>query len=254
MASKKESEGKQHDQAEEKADKETSKSAGDEAEFDVSQEIDALLQALQGDLSKIEIETVDQWYSFLHKLKEPGVKELAGELKDLQKMLKGGKATGHDISEALIHIGEQTTDSSNGEKGLQQSVQRLGKQLRKAGTAIAKAEDQEYHQQLDSLLEKADKELTSLDRQEAVSAIDFWYNLLHKAEGAQFKQAADSLKGLKQALSRDNAKQETIAKALTKVGEDTTKIASAAPRGFKGAIQKLGKQLTNAGASLTAAE
>ena len=61
---------------------------------------------------------------------------------------------------------------------LEQPVQRLGKQLRKAGTSIAKAEDQEYHQQLDTLLEKADKELTSLDAEEAVGAIDFWYKLL----------------------------------------------------------------------------
>ena len=239
MASKKETEGNLHD----------------EAEFDVSQEIDELIQALQGDLSTMETESalglVDRWYSFLHKLKEPEVKELADELKDLQKMLKKGKATGHEISEALIHIGEQTTNSGNGEKGLQQSVQRLGKQLRKTGTLIAKAEDQEYHQQLDTLLEKSD-EVTSLDSEEAVGAIDFWYNLLHKDE--QFKQVADSLKELKQALKRGNAKAETIAKALTKVGEHTTEIASAATPGFKGAIQKLGKQLAKAGVSLTAAE
>ena len=64
---------------------------------------------------------------------------------------------------------------------LEQPVQRLGKQLRKAGTSIAKAEDQEYHQQLDTLLEKVEsEELTSLDAEEAVGAIDFWYNLLLK--------------------------------------------------------------------------
>ena len=199
---------------------------------------------------------VDHWYSSLHKSKEPEVKELASGLKELQKMLKSGKASGHEISEVLIHISEQTTEfASNAEKVLKQPVQRLGKQLRKAGTSIAKAEDQEYHQQLDTLLEKVEsEELTSLDAEEAVGAIDFWYNLLHKAEGEQSKQAANSLKELKQALKRGNAKPETIAKALTKVGEQTTEIASAPPRGFKGAIQKLGKQLTKAGESLTATE
>ena len=104
------------------------------------------------------------------------------------------------------------------------------------------------------MLEKADEELTSLDAEEAVGAIDFWYNLLHKAEGSPSQQVANSLKELKQALKRGNAKPETIAKALTKVGEQTTEISSAAPRGFKGAVQKLGKQLTKAGESLTATE
>lgn len=258
MATKKEPEEKQkHKQTEEKAHTEStsSQAEGD----DVQAELDQLLQALEGDLSTIETESalglVEQWYSSLHKSKLE-VKELASGLKELQKMLKSGKASGHEISEVLIHISEQTTEfASNAEKSLKQPVQRLGKQLRKAGTSIAKAEDQEYHQQLDTLLEKVEsEELTSLDAEEAVGGIDFWYNLLHKAEGEQFQQVADSLKELKQALKRGNAKPETIAKALTKVGEQTTEIAAAAPRGFKGAIQKLGKQLTKAGESLTATE
>ncbi len=255
---KKEPEEKQkHNQTEQKAH---THSTSSQAAGDVQAEFDQLLQALEGDISAIETESalslVDQWYSSLHQSKEPEVKELASGLKELQKMLKSGKASGHEISEVLIHLSEQTTEfASNAEKVLKQPVQRLGKQLRKAGTSIAKAEDQEYHQQLDTLLEKVEsEELTSLDAEEAVSAIDFWYNLLHKAEGEQSKQAANSLKELKQALKRGNAKPETIAKALTKVGEQTTEIASAAPRGFKGAIQKLGKQLTKAGESLTATE
>jgi predicted RND superfamily exporter protein len=261
MATKKETEEK-HNQAKEKAQTETPSSkavAGEpQAEFDVSQEINELLQALEGDLSVIEAESalslVEQWYGFLHKSKEPEVKQLASGLKELQKLLKSGKATGHEISEELIHIGEQTTEfSSDAEKGLKQPVQRLGKQLRKAGTSIAKAEDQEYHQQIDTLVEKAEgEELTSLSVEEAVGAIDFWYNLLHKAEGEQFQQVANSLKELKQVLKRGNAKSETVAKALTHVGEQTAEAASEAPRGFKGVLQNLGKQLTKVGESLTA--
>lgn len=215
---------------------------------------------MEGDLSGIEAESalslVERWYDFLHKFKEPPVKELASGLKDLQKLLKSGKATGHEISEVLIHIGEQTSEfSSNAEKDLKQPVQRLGKQLRKAGTSIAKAEDQEYHQQIDTLVEKAEgEELTSLDPEAAVGAIDFWYNLVHKAEGEECKQLATSLKELKQVLKRSNPKPETIAKALTQVGEQTTEIAAVAPRGFKGAMQKLGKQLVSVGESLTKAE
>lgn len=241
MATKKETEEKQN-----------------QPEFDTTKEIEELLHSMEGDFSEIETENalslVERWYDFLHSFKEPEVKELASGLKELQKLLKSGKATGHEVSEALIHIGEQTSDFSiDAEKDLKQPVQRLGKQLRKAGTSVAKAEDQEYHQQIDVLLEKAEGELTSLDSEEAVGAIDFWYNLLHKAEGEQYKQLANSLKGLKQVLNRDKAKVEAIAKALTEVGKHTTDISSEAPRGFKGAIQKLGKQLTKAGDALTSA-
>jgi ABC-type transporter Mla subunit MlaD len=255
MATKKEEEKQNQDK-----EKDQTAASNAQAEFDVNQEINELLQALEGDLSTTESEgaigLIDKWYSFLHKSKEPEVKELASGLKELQKMLKSGKATGHEISEELIHIGEQTTEfSDNAEKGLKQTVQRLGKQLRKVGTSIAKAEDQEYHQQIDTLLERAEgEELTSLDAEAAVGAIDLWYNVLHKADGEQFQQLANSLKELKQVLKRGNAKSETVARALTHVGEQTTQVASETPRGFKRAIQKLGKQLTKAAESLTAAK
>ena len=88
----------------------------DSSEFDVTNEINELIQALEGDLSTIETESVlsliDRWYSFLHK-STPEAKELASGLKELQKMLKSGKATGHEISEELIQIGEQTTEFSD---------------------------------------------------------------------------------------------------------------------------------------------
>jgi hypothetical protein len=226
----------------------------------MSQEIDEAIQALEGDLSEMDAETalsaIDHWHTFLSKAKTPETKELANGLKELQKMLKSGKATGHEISEVLIHLGEETSEfSSEAEKGLKQPIQRLGKQLRKAGTSIAKAEDQEYHAQLDALMEKAEEdELTSLETEEAIGSIDTWYNLLSKAEGEQFHAVADSLKHLKQVLKRGNAKPETIAKALSQVGEQTIELSGEVPRGFKGIIKKLGKRLTSSSESLTAAE
>ncbi|UBF25873.1 hypothetical protein K9N68_30740 [Kovacikia minuta CCNUW1] len=262
MATKKESESKQKQaQSEEKDHKETASSkaiAGDaQAEFNASEEIDQLVQTLDGDLSETEpeqaLELVNQWYDFVHKVKDPGVKELASGLKDLQKLLKSGKATGYEISDILIHLGEQVGNvSDSAEKGMKQSVQRLGKQLRKAGTATAKEEDQEYLRQIDGLVEQAEgEELASIEAEEAVQAIDVWYNLLHKAEDEKFQSLANSLKELKQVLKRSNAKPETVAKALAQVGEQTVEVASETPRGFKGAIQKLGKQLSRAGESLT---
>lgn len=256
---KKQSSGKENSEAS-SSNKATAEKSNQKSDFDANSEMEQLVSALDNNITEIEIEDaihlIDEWHSFLTKTKEADVKELAGELKELQKMLKGGKATGHEISEQLIHIGEQTAEfSSDAEKGSKQAVQKLGKQLRKAGTSIAKAEDQEYHEQLDSLMEKAEgNELTSMDADAAVGAIDVWYNLLHKAEGEQFQSVANSLKELKTALKRNNAKPETIAKALSHVAEQTNTLADATPRGFKGAVKKLGKQLTQAAESISSSQ
>lgn len=263
MATKKESEKQQkQDSTQEKAHHEnaTAKAiAGDaQTEPEIGQELDELVQTLQSDLSGIDLDAamgmLDHWQGVLSRSKIEGGKDLAGGLKELHKMLKGGKSTGHEISEVLMHIGEQTAEfAADGEKGSKQVVQRLSKQLRKAGTSIAKAEDQEMHEQFDLVVEKAENnELTTLDSEAAVGAIDFWYTILNKAEGEQFKATANSLKSLKQALSKGNSKPETIAKNLAQLGEQASAIASEAPRGFKGMIQKLGKQLVAASESLTA--
>jgi hypothetical protein len=265
MTTKKESENKQEQsQKEEKNQKggESSKAiAGDTgADIDLNAELERLMQTLDGDLSEIEnqdaLDLINQWYDILHQSKEAGVKELANEMKALQKLVKGGKASGHEISEELIHLGEQVGDfSSNAEKGSKQLVQRLGKQLRQKGTEIAKAEDQEHLQQIDQLMEKVEgDELSSLEPGEAVAQIDVWYNLLHKQEGESYQQLANSLKELKQTLKKSSAKPEAIANILSQVGEQTTSVASELPRGFKGAVQKLGKHLTNTSKSLTTAE
>lgn len=235
-------------------EKDPNKSA--DASTDTEQEVSELIQTLQGDLSNIDpqagLESLDRWQGLLSKSKEPGTKELATALKDLHKLLKGGKATGIEISESLIHIGEQTVELATDTAAAKQSLQKLGKQLRSAGTSIAKAEEKEYHTQLDSILDKVEEdELTALDPTAATAAIDFWYNILHHAEGEQFKSLAKSLDSLKKAITKDNSKPETIAKALAQMGEQTTELASSASRGFKGAIQKLGKGLTAASAAIT---
>jgi ABC-type transporter Mla subunit MlaD len=269
MASKqsKASEDKQskHNQPEETQaheETESSKAIAADAQSgdDMGEQVDGLLETLQGDLSEIDLEAaiaqIDEWYNVLHKSKEPAAKELSNGLKELQKLLKSEKSTGHDISEVLIHIGEQTTEfAAEAEKGSKQRIQRLGKQLRQAGTSIAKAKDQEQLAQLDGLSEQMESgELTEIGPDEAVGVIDTWYSLLQKAEDEKFQQLADSLKELKQALKRSNSKPETIARILTQVGEQTTAVASDLPRGFKGVIKKLGKQMSNVAASLESAE
>lgn len=220
-----------------------------------TQELDSLLETLDGDLTTIDtdaaLSTIDEWHSTLNKSKEPEFKELASGLKELKQLLKGGKATGHEIGEVLSHIGDQTADiASDADKGLKTSLSKLGKQLSKAGQAMGKAEDQEAAEQIESLSETLDGDLTKIDTDNAVGTLDHWYGLLHKSDNENLKAIATGLKDLKQILKRKNTKASDIAEALTKIGEQTTEAASEAHRGLKGPIQKFGKLLSKTGKSL----
>ncbi len=98
------------------------------------------------------------------------------------------------------------------------------------------------------------EELSSVEPAKAVEMIDPWFNLLNKSDNEQFKALADSLKELKQAVKKSHPKPDAIAEILSRLGEQVGEVASEAPRGFKGHIQKLGKQLSKAAKSLNSVE
>lgn len=234
---------------EDKQQKSTSKSSVD------SEQLDSLLSAFEGDLTAIDsdnaLSLIDEWHKILHKAKEPELEEMATSLKELKQLLKSGKATGHEIAEVLIEIGEHTHNfAADADKELKTPLQKLGKQLSKAGTSLSKAEDQENAERIDSLVEALENDLTSIDTDQALSIIDEWYTILHKSEEESIKEIANGLKQLKQVLKRSKAKGADIGEVLTKVGDQTTEAASSAGRGLKGRIQRLGKQLSKAGKSL----
>ncbi len=221
------------------------------SEPQVSPDLDSLLKALDGDLTAIDSDAamglIDQWYDSLHSAKEPDAKALATSLKHLKQLLKGGKATGHEIGEALGEIGAQTTEIVDGaDKELTTPLQKLGKQLSKIGLSLGKAEDREHIEHIDSLIEKLGGDFSSVAPDAGVAGIDEWYNLLHKSEDEGLKEIANGLKELKQVLKRKTAKGADIAPILTKLGEQTTAASAQATRGFKGPIQKLGKILSKA--------
>lgn len=241
-----------------KQDSKTKQSAPQADAQDASadtQALQSLLEILDSDLTAIDTDAalgaIDEWHGTLHKSKEPEIKELANGLKELKQLLKGGKATGHDLGEVLSHIGDQTSDiASDADKDMKTSLQKLGKHLSKAGQALGKAEDKEAAEQIESLSETLEGDLTQIDTDTAVDAIDHWYGLLHKSENESLKEISNGLKELKQMLKRKNAKASDIAEALTKIGEQTTEAASDAHRGLKGSIQKFGKLLSKTGKSL----
>lgn len=248
MTSKKENKGNHEETA---PKKETADTKADSAD---SQSLDSLLSTLEGDLTAIDSEAVlsllDEWYGSLHKAKEPEIKEISSSLKELKQLLKGGKATGHEIGEVLVEIGEQTISvASDADKDLKTPLHKLGKQLTKVGSSLGKAEDREHMEHIDSLVETLEGDLTSLNTETALGAIDEWYTLLHKSDDENLKEIANGLKELKQLLKRSKAKGSDIGEALTKLGEQTTEAAQEAVRGLKGPIKKLGKLLSKTGKS-----
>ncbi|MEH2451463.1 hypothetical protein [Nostoc sp.] len=218
-------------------------------------DLDSLLSALEGDLTALDSETatglIEEWYTYLHKAKEPEIKEIADNLKQLKQLVKSGKATGHEIGEVLTEIGEQTGNvASDTDKELKTPLQKLGKQLRNIGVSLGKAEDREQIEHIESVIETLEGDLTKIEPEAAQGAIDTWYTLLHKSENENLQEVANGLKELKQLLKRKTAKDADFAEVLTKLGEQTQQAATEAPRGFKGPIQRLGKLLSKAGKSL----
>ncbi|MBD2501204.1 hypothetical protein H6G83_11425 [Anabaena azotica FACHB-119] len=222
---------------------------------DWSQKLETLQSALNGDLSTLSSEDanglIDEWYNLLHKAKEPEIKEIANQLKQLKQHLKSNKATGHEISEVLIEIGEQTANfASDAEKDIRTPVRKLGKQLTKVGNSLGKAEEHQEIEEIDAVIETLEEDLEQLDTGVAVGSIDKWYKLLHNSDAENLQEIANGLKELKQVLNRKTAKASDISHILEKLGEQTTAVGQEAKRGFKGPLQRLGKLLSKTGKSL----
>jgi septation ring formation regulator EzrA len=233
----------------------SSKAIANDAGGDLTQELTSLSELFQGDLSEIELEdaigAIDEWHSILNPQKDASLKEISSGLKELKQLLKGGKASGHEIGEALAEVGHQTSElAAEADKGTKQPLQRLGKQLTQVGNSLGKAEDQEQTAQLGSVIETLEGDLGAIDPEAALGVIDHWYAILNKAESETLSELAKSLKHLKQQLKGGKAKGTAIAETLTQLGEQTTAAAAEATRGFKSPVQRLGKLLSKAGKAL----
>jgi hypothetical protein len=220
-----------------------------------SQKLESLVKILQGDLSEIDpdaaLKTIDEIHKLVDKLKQPAAKEIASGLKELHKLLKRKEPTGHELGELISHLGEQTTNiASEAETEFKPPLQHLGKQLTKIGRSLAKAEDTEQHDALNELVDTLAAEPKQIELKAAIEQIERWYDLLHKSEDPSLQQIATELKDLKKLLKGNKVKAAELSDLLGKVGELTTTAAAAAPRGFKGVIQKLGKALSAIGKSL----
>ena len=258
MANQAQSKSKDKDAPKEDTSKkssQSSESSSNENGGDLGKKIESLHSTLSGDLSNVESEAalglIDEWYDVLHKAKEPEIKELSSHLKQLKQLLKGGKATAHEISDVLSEIGEQTSEyATDVDKNLKNPLRQIGQQLSKLGNSLAKAEEHEQIEEINSLVETLDDGLGEVDKEAATSSIDTWYNLLHKSEDQSIKEIAEGLKQLKHALKLKNPKGAEISSILSKLGEQTAAASQEAKRGFKGPIQRLGKLLSKSAKSI----
>jgi hypothetical protein len=228
--------------------------AGSESQDDSKsvEDLASLTETLEDGLTDINpdsaLKMIDQWHSLIQKSKEPEMKGIATSLKDLQKTLKRDDATGHDLGEILSHLGEQTSEiASKAKQGLKTPLQHLGKQLTKAGRSLAKEEDQQQIEALGSLVEVLNQD--EIDSKSA-SEIDQWYDLLHASEDENLQAIAGELKELKQLLKGKKVNPDELSDMLINIGELTTEASSNASRGFKGAVQMIGKALTRLGESV----
>ena len=220
-----------------------------------TQKLELLSQLLKGEISAIDpnaaLKAIDELHGLLQKVKQPEAKEIATMLKELQKLLKQKEPTGHELGELIGHLGEKTIEiATQSEPGLKTPLQHLGKQLNKLSRSLSKSEDLEYLEGLDAIVDILDQKPKKIDLKHAVTAIDLWYEILHKSEDKSLKAIATELKDLKQLLKADKPKGADLSQKLIQIGDLTTATAATAGRGFKGVIQKLGKVLSTFGKSL----
>jgi hypothetical protein len=221
---------------------------------EILENLDSLSEVLQDNLSDVAPDSatkmIDHWQNLIQKSKDPGLKDIAKGLKDLQKILKYEDPSKHGLGELLSDIGEQTSEvASNTEQGLKVPLQHLGKQLTKVGRSLIKEEDQEQIEALNALAETLDQEPDEIGPKSA-GEIDRWYDILHESEDENLQEIASELKALKQLLKGKKVDAGELSEMLINIGEQTTEASSNASRGFKGAIQMLGKSLVRLGKSI----
>jgi mRNA-degrading endonuclease YafQ of YafQ-DinJ toxin-antitoxin module len=113
--------------------------------------------------------------------------------------------------------------------------------------------DQQHTPDLTSLLETLHGDLTSIDSETAIAAIDEWQNALKGTKDEDLKAISNGLKELKKLLHGKKTEAAELGEVLTQLGEQTDKAAEEADRGTKGQLREVGKALSKVGKSLAKA-
>jgi hypothetical protein len=102
--------------------------------------------------------------------------------------------------------------------------------------------------ELISMLEESD--LTDLDAEEGIEALDEWYEILNDSGDSELKEIGKGLRQLKKTLSAKKQKPHDISEALSQLGEQIDGYANNAQRGYKTKLHKLAKSLSKSAKSI----
>lgn len=120
----------------------------------------------------------------------------------------------------------------------------------KASKAKGSEQSETDSPDLESLLNALHGDLTSIDPETAVAAIDEWQNALKGTKDEDLKEISNGLKELKKLLHGKRTEPAELGEVLTQLGEQTDKAADEAERGTKGQLREVGKALSKVGKSL----
>lgn len=234
--------------------KQSSASESKKNSTDILEKLSSLSGVLEGDVSSVEpdaaFKVIEEWSGIIKKTKGADSKEVASGLKELQELLKG-EDSGHELGELLGHLGTQTSKmAADADQGLKNPLKILGKQLSKVGMSLVREDDRHQLEEIHSLVEDLDQDVEEIDAKSSMGDLDKWSEMLQKSDDKDIKTIAKDLKKLKDALKGGKLKGSDISEMLVQLGEQTSEASAVANRGFKGAIQTLGKSLTKLGKSI----
>jgi uncharacterized phage infection (PIP) family protein YhgE len=247
-----------------------------------------LVEILEGDVTSLEpeaaIAAIEEWHAALKGTKDETLKEIANGLTNLKKLLKSSKIDGVELGEILAELGEQTSQVADGaERGTKGQLREVGKALSKVGKSLEsetasdekpetsskqadssksarqdgrkasdKAEDEDVGDtpELDDLLEILEDDVTELEPEEAIAAIEEWHDALKGTKDEGLKAVSHSLTELKKLLKSKKADPAKLSEVLTQLGEQTDAAAATAERGTKGQLREVGKALSKIGKAL----
>lgn len=115
-------------------------------------------------------------------------------------------------------------------------------------------DDTEPAQKLELLSQLLKGEISTVDPDAALKAIDELHGLVQKAKQPEAKEIATMLKELQKLLKRKEPTGHELGDLIGHLGEKTTQIATQSEFGLKTPLQYLGKQLTKLGRSLSKLE
>lgn len=152
---------------------------------------------------------------------------------------------------------ESTQEDSLGIKDAQQVENHKAEEKPKKSSKSAdsdSANDTEPTQKLELLSQLLKGEISAIDPDAALKAIDELHSLLQKVKQPEAKEIATMLKELQKLLKQKEPTGHELGELIGHLGEKTIEIATQSESGLKTPLQHLGKQLNKISRSLSKSE